>query len=591
MKPIDPQIPEEIRQFLSRVLQEDQIPRQASAAIYTRLSRIQQNGYGYSLEFQPEKLMEYARQQGLNVYRIYEDAGATGRNSKRKAFQQMREDIIAGHVQVVLIHRLDRIFRNLESLLGFIRLIRQYNVRLISHGDAIDLETPMGRLLLSVLGAWAEMPVWQASIYGREAKLKRILSGLPNANYIYGYCNGVCSACTDPNGKDYCPRFGMPDRPENHRGRVLVPHPVEAECVRWIVEQYNHGMSDREIANAINTNTFVQEDGLALSFRTKGRPGSVPPAQIGRDNVREIVINPFYVGMVAHYPTRPLSMDDNIHQPEQVKKAALRDKRAPQVLVAGQHEALYPYELWKSNQQLRKSKGKTPVTNTGKPVHQYLLSGCGFCWECWAWQASGKLVSLRGTQGGSGNRYYRCSTLHEKYIVRRKSKKPCNAAGLTAQPVAPELLERHGPHLRMELLDDQVVQLLEKMIIPREWYDWIVAFFISEQGMPYFERETYNLTVQLERLRTMYLNGHLDEADFHSRSLDIRRELDVLRPSARPEAGEILPLLENLPLLWKQMIDHERRALVRIMFRALLFDREGRLRHVMAHAPFDRWVE
>lgn len=82
------------------------------------------------------------------------------------------------------MHRLDRLCRNLESLLKFIRIIKRYKVRLVSVTEQIDTDNWWGRLVLYVLGALAEMNIWQSSARTREAKLERVMNGLPNDGNI-----------------------------------------------------------------------------------------------------------------------------------------------------------------------------------------------------------------------------------------------------------------------------------------------------------------------------------------------------------------------------------------------------------------------
>lgn len=278
------------------------------AGIYTRVSRIAHRAHGYSLDIQPDRSEEYAKSKGWQIYQVYEDPARTGRNSRRPELQHMINDIKAGRITIVVVHRLDRLYRNLESLLRFLRMIKRYRVRLVSVTEQIDTDNWWGRLVLYVLGALAEMYIWQSSARTREAKLERVMRGLSNASFRFGYCNGLCSTCTDPNGKDYCPQYGGPDRVESQRGRIAVPHPVEAHGVRMAVNLYAQGKSDLEVADDLNRHLFRLPDGSMIHFRTKGLPNQKKPGAFSRDSIRVIIRSPYYVGLVAHYPTRPLDI-------------------------------------------------------------------------------------------------------------------------------------------------------------------------------------------------------------------------------------------------------------------------------------------
>ena len=383
------------------------------AGIYTRVSRIDHRAHGYSLDIQPDRSEEYAKTKGWQIYQVYEDPARTGRNSRRPALQHMINDVKAGRITIVVVHRLDRLYRNLESLLRFLRMIKRYRVRLVSVTEQIDTDNWWGRLVLYVLGALAEMYIWQSSARTREAKLERVMRGLSNASFRFGYCNGLCSTCTDANGKDYCPLYGGPDRVESQRGRIAVPHPIEAHAVRMAANLYAQGKSDLEVADDINRHLFRLPDGSLIHFRTKGLPNQKKPGAFSRDSIRVIIRSPYYAGLVAHYPTRPLDMEDDPENPQ--KKAAgvlLENRRIPQVLTQGVHEALYPVDLWKRNMQRREAKSNTPTTGAARHKRDYLLSGIGRCWICY--QHGQHKVGLRGSQGGSHNQYYRCAVMLDK---------------------------------------------------------------------------------------------------------------------------------------------------------------------------------
>jgi hypothetical protein len=83
------------------------------------------------------------------------------------------------------------------------------------------------------------------------------------------------------------------------------------------------------------------------------------------------------IDLVAHYPTRPLDMDDDVENPKRKpSQLPLKNKRQPQILQQGQHQAIYAYELWEQNMQLRQSKGIAPATKN-RPKREYLLTGVG----------------------------------------------------------------------------------------------------------------------------------------------------------------------------------------------------------------------
>jgi hypothetical protein len=445
-------------------------------------------------------------------------------------------------------------------------------------------------LVLYVLGALAEMYIWQSSARTREAKLERVMRGFSNGTFRFGYCTGLCSTCTDPNGEGYCPRFGMADRAESQRGRIPVPHPIEMHAVKLAASLYGRHMSDLDIANLLNSHKYQLSDGTVVSFRTKGLPGKSEPGYFGKDNIREIIRNPFYVGYVAHYPTRPLDMEDDPENARRRKTAPVKNRRQPQILQPGQHAPIYPREIWEKNISMRKAKGST-ASSCERPRREYLLTGIGRCWICL--EKSGSQVGFRGSTG-SGLKYYRCATLLEK------SKKAKDAvmfddylvkADVQKQPKMnwEQLIKSHTtPTIRAELLDQQVEEMMMSLVIPESWHTMIAAYFLNNDGNADFERETYNLRRELERLQNLYTEGFISKAKFQEQAMTITSEMKKLEVMEQPEVKQILPYLRDFTKTWSLMTENEKRSLVRIVFEAIYFDDQATIRRISANEPFDQ---
>lgn len=578
-----------IQGFLQQVSRHDS---EEKAAIYTRVSRLDVRHHGYSMDIQPDRSEEYAKSKGWQIYQVYADPARTGRNSRRPELQHMINDIKAGRITIVVVHRLDRLYRNLESLLRFLRMIKRYRVRLVSVTEQIDTDNWWGRLVLYVLGALAEMYIWQSSARTREAKLERVMKGLSNASFRFGYCNGLCSTCTDPNGKGYCPQYGKPDRVESQRGRIAVPHPIEAHAVRIAANLYAQGKSDLEVAHELNRHLFRLPDGSTVHFRTKGLPNQKKPGAFGRDSIRVIIRSPYYVGLVAHYPTRPLDMEDDPENPQKRNAGVpLENRRIPQVLTQGVHQPLYSVDLWKQNMQRREAKSNAPTTGATRHKREYLLSGIGRCWVCY--QNDLHKVGLRGSQGGSHNQYYRCAVMLDK---RKGSSSPEALESILWQEGVQhaensnwlELVKAHTTNIKAELAEARITDLLSQFIIPTDWYDTIAAYYLSDDGMAEFERESYNLRQELNRAQALYSNGYISLADFQEKALTIGKSLETYRPTAQPEVREIVELLKDFPKLWAALNTTEKKKLLKVMFLSIYFDPLSNIRLILAHEPFDR---
>ena len=215
-----------------------------------------------------------------------------------------------------------------------------------------------------------------------------------------------------------------------------------------------------------------------------------------------------------------------------------------------------------------------------------------FCWECHRYGI--REASLRGSTGGKGKEYYRCSTVHDQYKSRGKPDAEMlaellPAAGLNgAQPVKlGDFMECHHS-LPSDQLLAQVDALVGRLHIPNEWHDSILAYHLDADGMARFERERYNVQKEMERLRQLYRLGHISLADFEGQTAGLQTYLENLQPGLQPAARPLIPLLEDFPALWRQIGPEVRRVLLGVMFAGLYFDGESRLRWIQAYAPFDR---
>jgi len=352
-----------------------------------------------------------------------------------------------------------------------------------------------------------------------------------------------------------------------------------------IVNLYLQHWSYREIASHLNRNTFTLPDGLVFKFRPrKVSSNKNTGKEFTRDSIRALIGTPFHAGLVARYPRPALDMEDDIENPHMVKPPR-PEISARQILEIqqGQHESLISVETWQRLQQIRKGKHKTPTKNS-RPRNEALLSGIAQCWECY--QHDGRVAPLRGSTGGKNpTRYYRCATLHNRYI--KKSKRETSVLNPQTDTLTDDLLARHKRRcLNAEQMEDQLQSQIEKLVIPSEWHENIMAYYLSNEGLSTFEREGHNLRASLARYRQLYLASHIDQAEFDTQALHIGRKLKALKPSARTESQGILPQLLNFPELWKQLTNGEKRNLLREMFQVIYFDTQGKIQEVTAHAPF-----
>ena len=124
------------------------------AALYARVSTV---GHGQDVGLQLDELRAAAAQRGWVVVEEFVDEGVSGANASRPGLDRMMAAARLGRLDLVAVWKLDRLGRSLANLLGNLDELGHHGVGFVSLRDSgIDTTSPTGRLLLQVMGAFAE---------------------------------------------------------------------------------------------------------------------------------------------------------------------------------------------------------------------------------------------------------------------------------------------------------------------------------------------------------------------------------------------------------------------------------------------------
>ena len=145
---------------------------------YDRVSSPAQVKSGTSLESQREAIENYV--EGLPNHKLvnfYEDAGVSGKNTKRPELQRMIEDAKNGKFDKVCFWKMQRFGRNAKDTLNNFELFEEeLGIGLVSVEEHFDTSKGYGKLIITVLAAVAEFDNSQraeASVIGKRARLKQ----------------------------------------------------------------------------------------------------------------------------------------------------------------------------------------------------------------------------------------------------------------------------------------------------------------------------------------------------------------------------------------------------------------------------------
>lgn len=162
--------------------------RLPKVAIYIRVSTSYQADKD-SLPMQRKDLTAYSELiLGISDYEIFEDAGYSGKNTDRPAFQEMMTRIRKGEFTYLLVWKIDRVSRNLLDFAEMYDELQSLRVTFVSKNEQFDTSTAIGEAMLKIILVFAELERNMTSERVTATMISRANSGQWNGGRIpYGY--------------------------------------------------------------------------------------------------------------------------------------------------------------------------------------------------------------------------------------------------------------------------------------------------------------------------------------------------------------------------------------------------------------------
>lgn len=135
--------------------------------LYARVSTDKQAQKDLSIPAQIESMREYAKRNGLKVIGHFIDEGESAKTANRPELKRLiqhckeKKDIDA-----VIVHKIDRLARNLIDYATIKAILKQKGVKLISVSEPFD-DNPIGHLLENIIASISE---WYSANLGEEIK-------------------------------------------------------------------------------------------------------------------------------------------------------------------------------------------------------------------------------------------------------------------------------------------------------------------------------------------------------------------------------------------------------------------------------------
>src|SRR3989304_2624617 len=102
-----------------------------NGVLYARVSTDKQAEKDLSIPAQLQAMRDYARQHDWSVVEEFLEAGASAKNTDRPALQKLLSLVreAESKIDVVLVHKIDRLARNVYDHATIKALLKQQNVR------------------------------------------------------------------------------------------------------------------------------------------------------------------------------------------------------------------------------------------------------------------------------------------------------------------------------------------------------------------------------------------------------------------------------------------------------------------------------
>jgi len=138
-----------------------------TVALYLRVSTVDQHP-----ETQLHDLRAMAQQRGFQIVGEYTDR-ISGTKARRPGLDDLLRDARRGRFQVVLVWASDRIARSVRHFLEVLDEFNRLSIEFVSFRESIDTGGPLGRAVVIIIGAIAELE--------RNLIIERVRAGMRRA--------------------------------------------------------------------------------------------------------------------------------------------------------------------------------------------------------------------------------------------------------------------------------------------------------------------------------------------------------------------------------------------------------------------------
>ena len=233
---------------------------------YIRYSDHKQDD-GFSVEYQIAEIEDFLYKNALELHKHHIDQATTATKvAGREAFFELVQDVKDGLVDIIVVYKLNRIFRNAYESQKYRKLFQKHGVKLMSVTQQIDEDTSAGRLMTNVLSDIDQYQSETISDHVKSSMREMARQGYFTGGTVpFGYTLDIIE-----NGKKQRKKY--------------VPHETEKKVVQKIFKLYADNYSLRYLQQYLTDNGFLTRQGK----------------QFGLTTIARMLANDFYIGTLRY---------------------------------------------------------------------------------------------------------------------------------------------------------------------------------------------------------------------------------------------------------------------------------------------------
>ena len=445
-------------------------------AIYCRLSEEDRNKQtetddSGSIQNQKAMLMQYAIEQGWEIFRIYSDDDYAGADRRRPEFNRLLQDAEARKFDIVLCKTQSRFTRELELVEKYIHgLFPIWGIRFISIVDNADTANKGNKKSRQINGLVNEWYLEDMSDNIRSVLKNRRENGFHiGAFALYGYQK-------DPDQK----------------GHLIIDEEAAA-VVREVFTLFSQGYGKTAIARILNDRGIPNPTEYK---RLKGLRYKQPTAKNSTlwkyFAISDMLVNEIYIGNMVQGKYGSISYKTKQNKPR---------PKSQWYIVEGTHEPIIDRELWDRVQKMVQERAKPfNVGTIGLFARKARCANCGYV--------------MRSSKN-RGKHYLQCSNRHV-------AKDSCIGAFISVEKLEQLVIEELNRLSKEYLNKDDLERKIEFCNNLQAQKDAILANIAT------YEKKVAELSKGIRELYMDKVKGLISASDYAVMSKDFVDDRDRL---------------------------------------------------------------